>query len=197
MAKLACYTCHKNFHNNLFDRNLQKSIFLHMEKTPKTVKETATVTHDIVHPGDSNSYGIAFGGYLMGLLDKAACIAARRHCEGRVTTVGIDGVRFFRPAEVGMILDVKASINRVFNSSMEIGVKVTGTPLEQTETYDICHAYMTFAALDSKGKPTGIAQVIPETDEEKRRFEEALARRESRKQLKSLFTRANTSPEKP
>jgi acyl-CoA hydrolase len=96
-----------------------------------------------------------------------------------------------------MILDVKASINRVFNSSMEIGVKVTGTPLEQTETYDICHAYMTFAALDSKGKPTGIAQVIPETDEEKRRFEEALARRESRKQLKSLFTRANTSPEKP
>jgi nickel-dependent lactate racemase len=53
---------------------------------------------------------------------------------------------------------------------MEIGVKVTGTPLEQTETYDICHAYMTFAALDGKGKPTGIAQVIPETDEEKRRL---------------------------
>jgi acyl-CoA hydrolase len=167
-----------------------------MEKTPKTVQESVTVTHDIVHPGDANSYGIAFGGYLMGLLDKAACIAARRHCGGKVTTVGIDGVRFFRPAAVGAILDIKASINRVFNSSMEIGVKVTATPLEQTETFDVCHAYMTFAALDSNGKPTGIAPVIPETDEEKRRFEEAQIRRESRKKLKALYTGANTSPQK-
>ena len=96
-----------------------------------------------------------------------------------------------------MTLDVKASINRVFHFPLQICVPLLFTPLEQTETYDICHAYMTFAALDSKGKPTGVAQVVPETDEEKRRFEEALARRESRKQLKSLFTRANTSPEKP
>ena len=167
-----------------------------MEKTPKTVKESATVSHDIVHPGDSNSYGIAFGGYLMGLLDKAACIAARRHCEGRVTTVGIDGVRFFRPVSVGAILDIKASINRVFNSSMEIGVKVTATPLEQTESFVVCHAYMTFAALDSNGKPTAIAQVIPETDEEKRRFEEALIRRDARKKMNALFTGANATTKK-
>ncbi len=152
-----------------------------MEKTPKTVKESATVTHDIVHPGDTNSYGIAFGGYLMGLLDKAACIAARRHCTNRVTTVGIDGVRFFNPAKVGYILDIKASINRVFSSSMEIGVKVTGTPLEQTECMDICHAYITFVALDKNGKPTPLAPIVPETDDEKRRFEDALARREMRK----------------
>ena len=156
------------------------SIFFHMEKAPKTIKESATITHDIVHPGDANSYGIAFGGYLMGLMDKAACIVARRHCTNRVTTVAIDGVRFFHPAEVGYILDIKASINRVFNSSMEIGVKVTGTPLEKTECHDICHAYMTFVALDETGKPTKLAPVIPESDDEKRRFEEALIRKERR-----------------
>ena len=152
-----------------------------MEKAPKTIKESATVTHDIVHPGDTNSYGIAFGGYLMGLLDKAACIAARRHCTNRVTTVAIDGVRFFNPAKVGYILDIKASINRVFNSSMEVGIKVTGTPLEKTESIDICKAYITFVALDKEGKPSPIAPVIAETDDEKRRFEEALVRRETRK----------------
>ncbi len=152
-----------------------------MEKAPKTIKESASVTHDIVHPGDTNSYGIAFGGYLMGLLDKAACIAVRRHCTNRVATVAIDGVRFFNPAKVGYILDIKASINRVFNSSMEVGVKVTGTPLEKTESIDICKAYITFVALDKEGKPSPIAPVIPETDDEKRRFEEALVRRETRK----------------
>jgi acyl-CoA hydrolase len=98
-----------------------------------------------------------------------------------VATVAIDGVRFFNPAKVGYILDIKTSINRVFNSSMEVGVKVTGTPLEKTESIDICKAYITFVALDKEGKPSPIAPVIPETDDEKRRFEEALVRRETRK----------------
>jgi acyl-CoA hydrolase len=150
----------------------------------KTVKQSQVETRDIVHPSDVNAYNFVFGGHLTSLLDKAACIAAYTHSRCRVTTISIDNVRFFKPATVGTILTIKASINRAFNTSMEVGVKVMGVdPKVSWEPQLICHAYMTFVAIDDNGKPVPIPAIIPETEDEIRRYEEAGIRREARKKL--------------
>lgn len=152
---------------------------------PKPVKDSVVVTRDIVHPSDVNAYGVVFGGHMMSLLDKAACIAAFTHAGRKVTTISMDSVQFFKPAVVGTILTIQASVNRVFNTSMEVGLKVTGIlPGVQKEPELVCHAYMTFVALDKDGKPTAVAPVVPETPDEKRRYDEALVRREARIALK-------------
>lgn len=152
--------------------------------SPKPVKDSIVVTCDIVHPSDVNAYGVVFGGHMMSLLDKAACIAAFTHAGRKVTTISMDSVRFFKPAVVGTILTIHASVNRVFNTSMEIGLKVTGVlPGVQNEPELICHAYMTFVALDKDEKPAKIAPVLPETEDEKRRYKEALMRRDAKKAL--------------
>ena len=150
----------------------------------KTVKQSQVETRDIVHPSDVNAYNFVFGGHLTSLLDKAACIAACTHSRRKVTTVSIDNVRFFKPATVGTILTIKASVNRAFNTSMEIGVKVLGIdPQVSWQPQVICHAYMTFVALDENGRPTPIPSIIPETEDEIRRYKEAGIRREAKKKL--------------
>ena len=150
------------------------------DKTPRKVSESALESHAIVHPVDTNALNNAFGGYLMSLMDEAACIVAFKHAGRKVNTVSIDGVRFFRPTAVGTILNIHASMNRVFNTSMEIGLKITETDPENGAELPVAHAYFTFVAIDDNGRPTATAPVEPETAEEKRRFDQALIRREAR-----------------
>ena len=95
-------------------------------------------------------------------------------------TVSIDGVRFFRPTAVGTILNIHASMNRVFNTSMEIGLKITETDPENGAELPVAHAYFTFVAIDDNGRPTATAPVEPDSDEARRRYEQALVRREAR-----------------
>ena len=176
------------FHNapNIEIRSLRSQLFMYFfnMENAKTVKQSQVETRDIVHPSDVNAYNYVFGGHLTSLLDKAACIAAYTHARRRVTTISIDNVRFFKPATVGTILTIKASVNRVFNTSMEVGVKVMGVhPQVSWQPELICHAYMTFVAVDDNGIPTPIPSIIPETEDEIRRFEEAEIRRNARKAL--------------
>ena len=176
------------FHNapNIEIRSLRSQLYMYFfnMENAKTVKQSQVETRDIVHPSDVNAYNYVFGGHLTSLLDKAACIAAYTHSRRRVTTISIDNVRFFKPATVGTILTIKASVNRVFNTSMEVGVKVLGVhPQVSWQPEVICHAYMTFVAIDDNGKPTPIPSIIPETEDEIRRFEEAEIRRKARKAL--------------
>ena len=150
------------------------------DMTPRKVKDSQTETHAIVHPDNTNALHNAFGGYLMGLMDVAACVVAFNHAGRKVNTISIDGVRFFRPATLGTILNIHASLNRAFNTSMEIGLKITETdPVNKCEL-PIAHGYFTFVAIGEDGRPTAVAPVEPETAEEKRRFEQALVRREAR-----------------
>lgn len=154
-----------------------------MELQGKPVRESRIETHDIVHPSDANAYGMLFGGHLVALMDKAASMTAYRHSGRKVTTVSVDGIYFQRPAPVGTILTLLASVNRVFHTSMEIGIKVTGAlPGEQEK--EICRAYMTFVVLDENNRPTPTAPVIPETEDEHRRFDNAMIRREARLALR-------------
>ena len=154
-----------------------------MELQGKPVRESRIETHDIVHPSDANAYGMLFGGHLVALMDKAASMTAYRHSGKKVTTVSVDGIYFQRPAPVGTILTLLASVNRVFHTSMEIGIKVTGA-LPGEEEKEICRAYMTFVVLDENNRPTPTATVIPETEDEHRRFDNAMIRRDARLALR-------------
>ena len=153
------------------------------DMTPRKVKDSQTETHAIVHPDNTNALHNAFGGYLMGLMDVAACVVAFNHAGRKVNTISIDGVRFFRPATLGTILNIHASLNRAFNTSMEIGLKITETDPVNKQELPIAHGYFTFVAIGEDGRPTAVAPVEPETDEEKRRYEQALVRREARIEL--------------
>lgn len=151
-----------------------------MEIQGKPVAASQSEMSELVQPFDVNVYGSLFGGKLMELVDKTAGITAYRHSELKVVTVSVDQLIFKAPAPIGTILSIKASVNRVFHTSMEIGVRVCAwQPGSQGETL-ICPAYLTFVALDKDGLPAQIPPVIPETAEQKRRYAHAGLRREAR-----------------
>lgn len=131
-------------------------------------------------PQDVNKAGNVHGGVIMRLVDVAAGVVATRHARSNVVTASIDRLDFLHPVYVGDVVTIKASLNMAGNTSMEIGVRVeTEDPLSG-EIRHVASAYLTFVALDKQGKPKQIPPLIPETDEEKRRNNEAMARREAR-----------------
>ena len=148
---------------------------------PKSV--AASAIHDqtsVVFPNDLNAYGTLFGGRVLDLCDRTAGVVAKRH-SGRVcVTLGIDSVRFLAPAKHGDILVLKASVNRVWKTSLEIGIKVFKEDFRTQERIHILSAYFTFVALDDHLKPVEISPIGPETDDEKRRYVEAEERRKLR-----------------
>jgi acyl-CoA hydrolase len=116
----------------------------------------------------------------MELMDLCAGLAAWRHARGPVVTVSADQMSFLHPVRVGQVVILRSSVNRVFESSMEVGVKVW---VEDAYTGEVRHtssAYFTFVALDENRKPIAVQPVIPETEEENRRYQEAGFRREQR-----------------
>lgn len=134
----------------------------------------------VVFPNDLNAYGTLFGGRVLEHADMIAGVVAKRHSGKICVTLGIDSVRFLAPARKGDILVFKASLNRAWHTSMEIGVKVFTENFKTGERKHILSAYFTFVALDDHLKPTSVVPVIPQTDEEKRRYEEAERRRSFR-----------------
>lgn len=133
-----------------------------------------------VFPNDLNPHGTLFGGRVMQMVDALAAIVAKRH-SGRVcVTLGIDSVRFLNPARRGDILVCMASVNRVWGTSMEIGVKVIAEDFRTLEQKHILSAYFTFVAVDDDHKPVKIIPVLPETEEEKVRYRQADHRRQYR-----------------
>ena len=154
-----------------------------MEKlAAKPVKDSAVDDHTYkVFPNDLNSYGTAFGGMIMAICDRTALVVAERHSKKTCVTASVDSMHFLSPAGQGDILLFSAAINRAWTTSMEIGVKVVAEHFETGERRHILSAYFTFIALDKNKKPTEVPGVIPKTDLEKRRYEEANDRRERRK----------------
>ena len=141
---------------------------------------------EIILQSDLNHLGHLFGGRLAGIIDRTAAISAIKHARSAVVTVSIDSLVFRRPVRLGSILTVRASVNRVFTKSMEVGVSVWSLPPDSSaEAEYVCNAYLTFAALDADGKSKVLPAVIPDTEVEKRRFEQAGIRREHRLALQT------------
>jgi acyl-CoA hydrolase len=152
-----------------------------MSLSPKPV--SASEINDqtsIVFPNDLNSLGTLFGGRLIERADLVAAVVAKRHTGRSCVTLGIDSVRFLASARHGDILIFKAAVNRVWRTSMEIGLKVFAEDFATLKRKHIVSAYFTFVGVDDKLCPVEIPPVTPETDDEKRRYEEADERRELR-----------------
>ncbi len=148
---------------------------------PKSV--AASEIHDqtaVVFPNDLNAYGTLFGGRVVELCDRVAGVVAKRHSGKVCVTLGIDSVRFLAPAKHGDILVFKAAVNRVWKTSLEIGVKVFKEDFRTGQQVHIVSAYFTFVALDDHLKPIEIPPILPETADEKRRYQAAEERRQNR-----------------
>jgi acyl-CoA hydrolase len=153
----------------------------------KSVSASAIIDQVVeVFPNDLNAHGTLFGGRLMQVVDNLAAIVAKRHTGRVCVTLGIDSVRFLNPAHHGDILVCKASVNRTWRTSMEIGVKVIAEDFRSLEQKDILSAYFTFVALDDELKPVEIIPVIPETPEQIQRFNSADKRRHFRLQHRNI-----------
>lgn len=133
-----------------------------------------------VFPNDLNSEYTVFGGLVMGLCDRTALIVAERHSGNTCVTAAVDSLNFLSPARAGETLIVKAAVNRSWRSSMEIGVHVAAENSHSGESRHVVSAYLTFVALDERGKPTSVPEVMPRSKTEKRRFEAAQSRRDQR-----------------
>lgn len=133
-----------------------------------------------VFPNDLNPHGTCFGGRIMEIADMLAASCAKRHCGKVCTTLQVDSILFRKPVLRGELLTFKASVNRVWNSSMEVGVQVIAHNYQTGETKRVVSAHFTIVALDDDNRPTKVIPVIPETDSQKARFERAERRRQHR-----------------
>jgi len=146
----------------------------------KPVRESVSEYSEIALPNDANPLGHLLGGRVMHLVDLAGAIAAMRHSRLAVVTAAIDYMTFLHPIHIGQLITLRSSVNRVFRTSMEVGVKVFVEDLETGEVRHTSSAYLTFVAIDAAGQRIRVRPVIPETAEEKRRYEEAGRRRKHR-----------------
>lgn len=145
-----------------------------------TVQASQVVMTELVLPNDTNQLGNLLGGRLMHWMDIAMAIAAARHTGFVCVTASVDEIDFLKPIRLGDVVTLYASVNRVFRTSMEVGVKVFAENIKAGTFVHTNSAYMTFVGLNAEGRPTPAPQVIPETDDEMRRFAEALERRNRR-----------------
>lgn len=152
------------------------------EKRPS---DSAVETRYLLMPDEANPYGTAFGGVIVAWIDKVASMAAQRHCGKEVVTAGIDSLSFKEPARIGDHIVLKASVNYVGRTSMEVGVRVTKEDPYSGESILATTAYLTFVALGKDKKPSVVEPIVPETAEEKRRYENAKLRVKARKELRS------------
>lgn len=158
---------------------------------PRPVRDSQSEMSEIVLPNDANPLGSLLGGRLMHWIDLAGALAAHRHSRSYVVTASIDHMDFLVPVHVGDLVILRSSVNRVFHTSMEVGVKVWVENYLHDECQHVSSAYLTFVAVDGSGKRLQVPVVVPETDEQKRRYNDAGARREIRRA--HLERRSNAS----
>ncbi len=148
---------------------------------PRRVRDSAI--HDqtaMVFPNDLNPVGTLFGGRVLEQADRVAAVVASRHAGRSCVTLGVDSVRFLGPARHGDILVFQAAVNRVWHTSMEVGVKVFAEDFKTLERRQIFSAYFTFVGVDDSLRPVAITPVVPETEDEIRRYAQAEQRRAAR-----------------
>ena len=150
------------------------------ELAPKHPRESGVTLSQVMELADANLLGNVHGGEVMKLIDTAAGIAAGRHAGGPAVTVALDQMSFVNPVHVGDVVVVKAQVNDVGRTSMEVGVRVEAEDLVTGTRTHTSSAYLVFVALDEHLRPRPVPPLVPETDTDRRRQAEAKIRRESR-----------------
>ena len=144
----------------------------------KTPKDSLTVSTEVVLPNDTNALGNLMGGKFLHWMDIAAAVSAHRHCKRFVVTAAVNNVCFEHPIRLADIVTVEAKVSRAFKTSMEIFIdvfvedRVTGKKTRCNE------AIYTFVAVDQSGSPIEVPELVPETEEEIKRYDGALRRRQ-------------------
>ena len=158
---------------------------------PRSVRDSQSEMAEIVLPNDANPLGALLGGRLMHWIDMAGAMAAHRHCKNYVVTASIDHLDFLVPVHIGDLVILRSSVNRAFHSSMEVGVKAWVENYLLDSCQHVSSAYLTFVAVDAAGRRLQVPAVVPESEEQQRRYEDAGRRREIRRE--HLERRRNTA----
>jgi acyl-CoA hydrolase len=148
----------------------------------RSIAESQSEMTELILPNDTNTLGNLLGGRLMHFIDLVGAMAAYRHSRTHVVTASMDHIDFIAPVHVGDLLILKSSVNRAFNTSMEVGVKIWVENTIAGMHRHVASAYLTFVAVDSQGRRVPVPKLVPESEEEKRRHEDAGRRRELRQQ---------------
>ena len=146
----------------------------------KKVSDSQMIMTELVLPHHTNQLGNLLGGQLMHWIDVCAAMSAAKHSQRVCVTASVDNIDFLHPIKLGEAVTLIASVNRVFNTSMEVGVKVFAQSFKKGKKIHSNSAFLTFVSVDDEGKPVKTFEAIPETEDEKRRYEEALERRQNR-----------------
>ena len=146
----------------------------------RTVSDSQSERSEIIFPSDANGLGSLFGGRLMQFIDLVGAMAASRHARSNTVTAAMDHLDFIAPVHVGNLLILKSSVNRVFRTSMEVGVKAMVEDISTGEVRHVSSAYLTFVAVGPTGERISVPPITPETDDQKRRYEDADRRRDLR-----------------
>jgi acyl-CoA hydrolase len=153
------------------------------ERKVKTPRASAVEARYLLMPEHANQYGTAFGGAIVAWIDMVASMSAQKHCGREVVTAGIDSLVFREPIGVGDHVVLRACVNYVGRTSMEVGVQVTREDPYSGESKIATTAHLTFVAMDENKRPCPVEPVVPETEDEKRRYENAKVRVKARKEL--------------
>jgi len=148
---------------------------------PRPVRDSQSEMAEIVLPNDANPLAALLGGRLMHWIDLAGAMAAHRHSRSYAVTASVDHIDFLVPVRVGDLVILRSSVNRVFHTSMEVGVKVFVENYLADTSQHVASAYLTFVAVDATGRHLKVAPVIPESEEQQRRYDDAGRRREIRR----------------
>lgn len=154
--------------------------------TLRKVSESQITMTELVLPNHTNQLGNLLGGQLMHWIDICAALSAAKQNNRICVTAAVDRIDFHHPVKLGDTVTLLSSVNRVFNTSLEVGVKVFAQTFKEGITKHTNSAYLTFVCVDSIGKPVKAIEAVPETNEQKRRFNEALIRRENRLKNRSV-----------
>lgn len=149
----------------------------------------------LMTPLDANLFGNVFGGVVLAAVDKIAYVSASRHAGRPCVTASFDQVDFREPIGIGELVTLKASVNYVGRTSLEIGVRVTAEEVDGSQKRHTNSCYVTVVAIDESGRPTPVPKLIIENEEQYRRYRDADERRRARLQLAEQRKRRRESRE--
>jgi len=148
--------------------------------TQKFARESYTIMNELVLPNDTNTLNNLMGGRLLHWMDIAAAISAQKHCNRIVVTASVDNVSFRHPVKLGDVISIEAQVTRAFNTSVEVRLVVWAQNIPSGTKVRSNEAFYTFVAIDQNGRTITVPELVPETEEEKQLYDEALKRRQLR-----------------